>query len=44
MGSIQSVARELGISEPHAVSGAAALLTALLGGNDIFGMAGKLMR
>jgi len=32
MGAIQSVARELGISEPQAVSGAAALLPALLGG------------
>ena len=32
MGGIQSVARELGISEPQAVSGAAALLPALLGG------------
>jgi hypothetical protein len=32
MGGIQSVARELGISEPQAASGAAALLPALLGG------------
>jgi len=32
IGAIQSVARELGISEPQAVSGAAALLPALLGG------------
>ena len=32
MGGIQSVARELGISEPQAATGAAALLPALLGG------------
>ena len=32
MGGIQSVARELGISEGQAASGAAALLPALLGG------------
>jgi hypothetical protein len=44
MGGIQSVARELGICEPQAVSGAAALLPALLDGNDILGMSGKLIR
>ena len=32
LGGIESVARELGISEPQAASGAAALLPALLGG------------
>ena len=32
IGGIQSVARELGVSEDQAASGAAALLPALLGG------------
>jgi hypothetical protein len=53
MGGIRSVARELGISEPQAASGAAALLPALLGGfksqaqaqpSGVEGLAGVLAR